>query len=78
MFSIPLFHVLSLDDKRVDSGSNTTTIAGINIRSPTSAVIDAEEINNPREKTCWNEEKSNPTADKKRTAVVETRARDVL
>ncbi|RLC00372.1 MAG: hypothetical protein DRH34_10985, partial [Deltaproteobacteria bacterium] len=41
--------------------------AGINIRSPTSAVIDAEEINNPREKTCWNEEKSNPTADKKRT-----------
>jgi len=73
-----LFRILSLDDNREDSGLNVITIAGINIRSPASATIDAEEINNPREKICWNEEKSNPAADKKRTAVVETRARDVL
>lgn len=59
-------------------GLNVRTAAGINIRSPISAMMDADEINNPREKTCWNEEKSNPKEDKKRTAVVETRARDVL
>ena len=49
-------------------GLNVRTAAGINIRSAISAIMDAEEINNPREKTCLNEEKSNPREDKKKNS----------
>ena len=38
----------------------------------------AEDIKTPRENTWLKEEKNNPKADKKRTAVVETSAREVL
>jgi hypothetical protein len=57
---------------------NVRTAAGINTKSPNNAMTQAEEIKTPSENTWLKEEKNNPEADKKRTAVVETSAREVL
>ena len=67
-----------LIDNKAFKGLNLIISAGMKIRSAINAMMDAEAINTPREKTWVKEEKRSPREEKKRTAVVETRAREVI